>query len=142
MRCPGIRRASGLATHRDASKPSECEAALLLGLDSLRSCNAHPLATFAARKLLTTFVGEPDRYAAGAFFALRQQTVFSHNRPLRGFATHREANTPSEARAEPCLDKATGCVRIPLLRLQSFASLTRRTPLHLLLRQTKFFYFF
>ena len=34
--------------------------------------DAHPLATFALRKLLTTFVGEPDRYAAGAFFALRQ----------------------------------------------------------------------
>ena len=27
---------------------------------------AHPLATFATRKLLTTFVGGPDRYAAGA----------------------------------------------------------------------------
>ena len=40
---------------------------LLLGLDPLRSCNAHPLATFAARKLLALLVGEPDRYAAGAF---------------------------------------------------------------------------
>ena len=39
------------------------------------------------------------RYGVVTPFALRQQTVFSL----------------------PCLDKATGCVRIPLLRLQSFA---------------------
>jgi hypothetical protein len=50
----------------------------LLGLDSLRSCNAHPLATFAARKLLALLVGEPDRYAAGAFsFYFFQKKVFS-----------------------------------------------------------------
>ena len=32
VRCTGIRRASGLATHRDASKPSDREAELLFGL--------------------------------------------------------------------------------------------------------------
>ena len=42
----------------------------LLDVDLLRSCNAHPLATFAARKLLALLVGEPDRYAAGAFSRL------------------------------------------------------------------------
>jgi hypothetical protein len=40
-----------------------------------RRRDAHPLATFALRKLLTTFVGEPDRYAAGAFLVPRQYAV-------------------------------------------------------------------
>ena len=33
----------------------------------VRFC-AHPLAPFATRKLLTAFVGEPDRFAAGASY--------------------------------------------------------------------------
>ena len=116
-RCPGIRRVSGLATHRGASKPSECEAALLLGLDSLRSCNAHPLATFATRKLLALLVGEPDRFATGAFSRL-------DNKPFSAYL----ASTK------------------PLVAYEHLSygynhsrGLTRRTPLYLLLRRRYFF---
>ena len=56
---------------------------LLLGLDSLRGCNAHPLATFAARKLLALLVGEPDRYAAGAFSRFDNKPFSAYHASLR-----------------------------------------------------------
>ena len=58
----------------------------------------------------------------------RQDSVFSHNRPLRGFATHREANTPSEARAEPCLGIYLWLRATTLLRLQTLSPHSRHSP--------------
>ena len=36
--------------------------------------------------------------------------IRGRNRPLRGFATHREANTPSEASAEESVRRGQGSV--------------------------------
>jgi hypothetical protein len=85
---------------------------LLLDLDSLRSCNAHPHATFAARKLLALLVGEPDRYAAGAFSRLDNKSFSACHASIKPLVAYKNLSygyNPSRG-------------------------LTRRTPLHLLLR--------
>ena len=90
---------------------------LLLGLDSLRGCNAHPLATFAARKLLALLVGEPDRYAAGAF--------------------SRFDNTPFSAYLASI--KQLVAYKYLSYGYNPSRGLTRKTPLHLLLRKIYLF---